>query len=50
MNANMIEDDRKKILLENYKYIAQIDQEILNTHGWYIRVRFLDKAFSRINP
>ena len=37
----------KKIMLEKHKDIARIDQEIKRTHGWYVRVRFYGKTYSK---
>ncbi len=37
----------KKILLEKHKDIARIDQEVKRTHGWYVRVRFYGKTYSK---
>ena len=43
-----MEDEKKlKILLEKHKDIARIDQESKRTHGWYVRVRFLGKTYSK---
>jgi hypothetical protein len=41
----MKKDD--KILLEKHKDIARIDQDIKRTHGWYVRVRYLGKTYSK---
>lgn len=40
-------EKKQKILLEKHKDIARIDQEIKKTHGWYVRVRFLGKTYSK---
>lgn len=37
----------KKILLEKHKDIARIDQEEKRTHGWYVRVRYFGKTYSK---
>lgn len=37
----------KKILLEKHKDVARIDQEEKRTHGWYVRVRFKGKTYSK---
>jgi len=43
-----MEDQKKqKILLEKHKDIARIDQESKRTHGWYVRVRFKGKTYSK---
>ena len=42
----MKKDD--KILLEKHKDIARIDQDIKRTHGWYVRVRYLGKTYSKV--
>lgn len=39
--------ENKKILLEKHKDIARIDQDIKRTHGWYVRVRYLGKTYSK---
>ena len=39
--------DEKKILLEKHKDIARIDQESKRTHGWYVRVRYFGKTYSK---
>ena len=44
----MTEEDTGAILSEKHKYIARIDQDIKKTHGWYVRVRFLDKTYSKL--
>lgn len=43
----MRDSDRKSILLEKHKDIARIDQPEKRTHGWYVRVRFGGKTFSK---
>jgi hypothetical protein len=37
----------KKILLEKHKDIARIDQKEKRTHGWYVRVRYFGKTYSK---
>ena len=37
----------KKILLEKHKDIARIDQKEKRTHGWYVRVRYFWKTYSK---
>lgn len=37
----------KKLLLEKHKDIARIDQETKRTHGWYVRVRYFGKTYSK---
>lgn len=37
----------KKVLLEKHKDVARIDQESKRTHGWYVRVRFYGKTYSK---
>jgi hypothetical protein len=37
----------KKLLLEKHKDIARIDQEEKRTHGWYVRVRYFGKTYSK---
>jgi hypothetical protein len=39
--------ENKRILLEKHKDIARIDQDIKRTHGWYVRVRYLGKTYSK---
>ncbi len=41
----MINDDN--LLVEKHKDIARIDQEKKRTHGWYVRVRFRGKTYSK---
>lgn len=41
------EKKEQKVLLEKHKDIARIDQEIKRTHGWYVRVRFYGKTYSK---
>lgn len=37
----------KNIMLEKHKDVARIDQESKRTHGWYVRVRFKGKTYSK---
>jgi len=37
----------QKRLKEKHKDIARIDQESKRTHGWYVRVRFVGKTYSK---
>lgn len=37
----------KKVMLEKHKDIARIDQEEKRTHGWYVRVRYFGKTYSK---
>ncbi len=39
--------DKKKVVFEKHKDIARIDQEEKRTHGWYVRVRFYGKTYSK---
>lgn len=39
--------DNKKSLLEKHKDIARIDQDEKRTHGWYVRVRFCGRTYSK---
>jgi len=39
--------DDKKLMLEKHKDIARIDQESKRTHGWYVRVRYFGKTYSK---
>ncbi len=43
----MSEEKKKKLLLEKHKDIARIDQEEKRTHGWYVRVRYYGKTYSK---
>jgi len=44
----MMENRKKqKFMLEKHKDIARIDQETKRTHGWYVRVRFQGKTYSK---
>ena len=36
-----------KLQLEKHKDIARIDQESKKTYGWYVRVRFVGKLYSK---
>mgnify|MGYP005840570735 CR=1 FL=1 len=38
---------KKNILVEKHKDIARIDQESKRTHGWYVRVRYYGKTYSK---
>lgn len=38
---------RRNTLLEKHKDIARIDQESKRTFGWYVRVRFVGKVYSK---
>ncbi|MBU0942988.1 MAG: AP2 domain-containing protein [Proteobacteria bacterium] len=38
---------KQKFMLEKHKDIARIDQETKRTHGWYVRVRFQGKTYSK---
>ena len=40
-------EEKKKLLLEKHKDIARIDQEEKRTHGWYVRVRYYGKTYSK---
>ena len=43
-----MEDQKKrKLQLEKHKDIARIDQESKKTYGWYVRVRFVGKLYSK---
>ncbi|HIJ78711.1 MAG: AP2 domain-containing protein [Desulfobulbaceae bacterium] len=37
----------KSMIVEKHKDVARIDQESKRTHGWYVRVRFKGKTFSK---
>jgi len=37
----------KSVIVEKHKDVARIDQEDKRTHGWYVRVRFKGKTFSK---
>ena len=37
----------KDIVVEKHKDVARIDQESKRTHGWYVRVRFKGKTYSK---
>src|SRR3989339_66857 len=37
----------KKVMVEKHKDIARIDQEEKRTHGWYVRVRYFGKTYSK---
>ncbi|MGV1099203.1 AP2/ERF family transcription factor [Thiovibrio sp. JS02] len=37
----------KKVMVEKHKDVARIDQEDKRTHGWYVRVRFKGKTYSK---
>ena len=41
------ETKRRNTLLEKHKDIARIDQESKRTFGWYVRVRFVGKIYSK---
>ncbi len=43
----MSEQKSQQLELEKHKDIARIDQESKRTHGWYVRVRFLGKTYSK---
>ena len=43
----MIDGARKTFMLEKHKDIARIDQPEKRTYGWYVRVRFSGKTFSK---
>ena len=38
---------QQQFMLKRQKDIARIDQEIKRTHGWYVRVRFQGKTYSK---
>ena len=39
--------DQEAFLLEKHKDISRLDQEKKRTHGWYVRVRFQGKTYSK---
>ncbi len=43
----MSEQKSQQLELEKHKDIARIDQESKRTYGWYVRVRFLGKTYSK---
>jgi hypothetical protein len=40
-------DKQQQFMLKKQKDIARIDQESKRTHGWYVRVRFQGKTYSK---
>lgn len=43
----MDKDKQRQFMLKRQKDIARIDQESKRTHGWYVRVRFQGKTYSK---
>ncbi len=43
----MTQGKQQKFMLKRQKDIARIDQDSKRTHGWYVRVRFQGKTYSK---